>query len=373
MKLSTWIKFIVVLIVALLGQQIYVNRSKILKKHHAKQEDLTAKTLAESKLEVEDLEQEEEEEPRNLEELVARPELLIREINRMAHSFDRELFDFLVPRFKQLNVRAQGSFIDQIARHDQPPVTKFLKQLIEGAGEKELRLRAISALAKAKSKQRESLLKKLYQQHRTKDELEQIIILGSYYRILTDNAEVGKITLDMFRLVKSARDDKNADLLFRGLLELSKVDPENQNLLKLTGDILLAQEFNEHDELNNYLVRVQARYRPKVLGQDFFKYFNHPSMRVKVEMINSLSMICPKNIWEILTKIVQDYPETRLHLPVARQLVFFNREKAEKFFQEHRDEIKIEEDKWRKIRMKILESELSDTCEEVEFVRPEGN
>lgn len=376
MNFSTWIKLILLTLTVLLGQQLYVNREKLIKQHNSKQERIITKAQDEKKSRImQEADEDEEKKPRDFQEMLAREELLIQEINRMAHRFDSELFDFIVRHFSQLSERAKGSFVERIGKHRNKKVNQFLYQIIRSDENQSLRLRAIGSVSKGKGEdaEREKFLKELYLQqlqHKDKPPLEKLIIIGSYYQILTDNNVVSNLLDEMFKLVEDARSAEDSDLVYRGLLELNKIDPENQRLLKMAEEILREKTFVEYEELNNFLIRMLAKFKPKFIEASFFDLFSHPSQRVKVELINSLSMVCPQDIYPILGKIITDYPETRLHLPVARQLVFFDKVKSEKFFQDYREQIKIDEDTWRKIRLKILESELSDSCKEVVFERP---
>jgi hypothetical protein len=313
----------------------------------------------------------EEEQERDLEELLHRKELLLREVNKMAHGFDKELVEFLMSRFDQLSDRSKGAFLERLGRYSKKNVDTFLINQANDGTNANVQLRAIGALARAKSPQRESALKKLYLGRKNLNPETTVVVIGSYYRILTDTQLLGSLEKELLKYIQQAMEENNESFLYRCLMELSKIDPENRKMFELSLQYLKKRGSFDSPEFTNYLIKILSRYRPKKIEKDFLTFFGNGDVKVQVELLNSLSLICPKKIWSLLDEVLSTSQNARIHLALARNMIFFPVEDSIPYLEKNRDSFKIDDKRWEKILLRIQDSGLGNTCQTVKFKRPE--
>lgn len=302
---------------------------------------------------------------RNLEELLFREELLIREVNKMSHSFDRELFNFLSTRFDRMSERSQGAFLARIGRYDKKSVNRFLIKQAKGHRHPKVQRRAINALSQKENPEREQALRKLYLNKKDLEPETVIVTIGSYYRILKDTKLLNSLEKDLINFIKSAMKSNDESFLYVALMELSKIDPENAQMFNLGLDYLKQRGEFESPELTNYMIKLLSRYRPKQIEKSYMSFFNNGDVKLKIELLNSLSMICPQNILDLVDKILSSSQNSRVHLALIRNMIFFPPEKTIPFLEKNRELLKVDGQKWDQYLLKVKDSELGNTCETV--------
>lgn len=311
--------------------------------------------------------EEKKEKKRNLEELLYREELLLKEVNRMAHRYDEELITFLITRFDKISERSQGAFLERIGRYDKKKVNQFLiKQAKENSNLK-VRRRAISALSRKANLDREKALKELYLKRKSLDPETIVIIIGAYYRILSDTKLLSSLEKELLSSIEQAMSSNDESFLYKSLMELSKIDPENKKMFKMCLVYLKQKGSFDSPEFTNFLIKLLARYRPKEIEKDFMTYFKSGDVKMQIELLNSLSLICPKEIWSLSEDILNFSQNGRVHLAFLRNMIFFPLEESIPFLEKNKQQIKVDHSKWDNFILSIKDSDLGNTCQDVKL------
>lgn len=359
MEFKTLFKIGIFAIGSVILFKVYQNRGELF----SSQKELYQQSQEQNKVtrKQEDIPEQKKKVTVNYYEKLNNQEELLREVNNLNHSLNKEFLEFAFKNINEFSPKVLHAFVDRVGKFKDSRIDKLLKDYARSADDS-LRRRAIRSLGRIQDLEREKILKALYDKRLQTSEEEQVEIIASYYQSLSDGKLIAKLEKDLLRIVN---DSQNQEGIFLALMQLNKIDPENKQVINYAKDFLKEEKFPEHVELNNLVIRILARYSPKFIEKDFLNFMKHPSTRVQVELVNVLSVVCPKNIWDLFSEILNRHQNTRVHLALMRQLMFFNSIKAEEFLEKNKDVFKIDQDRWRKIRLKILESELTDTCESV--------
>ena len=62
---------------------------------------------------------------------------------------------------------------------------------------------------------------------------------------------------------------------------------------------------------------------------------------------------------------------SRIHLALARNMIFFPVDESIPFLEKNRDSFKVDDKRWEKILLRIQDSGLGNTCQTIKFKRPE--
>lgn len=359
MEFKTLFKIGIFAIASVILFKVYQNRGELF----SSQKELYQQTQVENNVTrmQEDAPEEKKKTIVNYDEKLNNQEELLREVNNLNHSLNKEFLEFAFKNINEFNPKVLHAFVDRIGKFKDIRIDKILKDYSQSADES-LRRRAIRSLGRIQDSEREKILNSLYKKRQQASEEEQVEIIASYYQSMSDGKLIAKLENDLLKIINESQ---NQESIFLALMQLNKIDPENKQVINYAKDFLKEEKFPDHVELNNLVIRILARYSPKYIENDFLNFMKHPSTRVRVELVNVLSVVCPKNIWDLFSEILNQYPNTRIHLALMRQLMFFDTVKAEAFLEQNKNIFKIDQDRWRKIRIKILESELADTCESV--------